>query len=133
MAIKDLTIDQESIEEEIIEQIVSPYVRYDLKQKSIVFLPREDGKLNIPQKITLYLLSLKGWKFIEGVKDVTMEAMPKEVGEAIGENNSTVRNHLQNLRETGLIYKMKNGAYTVLPHSVYKIKNLLEKGAASGR
>lgn len=132
MAIKDLTIDQESIEEEIIEQVVSPYVRYDSRQKSVVLLPGESAKLNIPQKIALYLLSLKGWKFIEEVKDVTTEAMPKEISEAIGENNSTVRNHLQNLRQRGVIYKTKNGAYTVLSHSVDKIKDLLEKGAVNG-
>lgn len=127
MALKDLTIDQELIEEEIIEQVVSPYVRYDPKQKSVVLLPGDDGKLNIPQKIALYLLSLKGWKFIEEAKDVTTEAMPKEISVAISENNSTVRNHLQNLRQKGIIYKTKNGSYTVLPHSVQKIKNLLEK------
>lgn len=126
MALKNLVVDLETIEEETIEQIVSPYIRYDPKQKSAILLGDESSRLNIPQKITLYLLALKGWRFIEGGKDIPQEATPKAISEVIGENGSTVRNHLQVLRREGVIYKTISGAYTILPQSVYKIKKILK-------
>lgn len=126
MTLKDLIIDRETIEEETIEQIVSPHVGYDPKQKSVILLGDKTSKLNIPQKITLYLLALKGWRFIEGGKDIPQEATPKVISEVIGENGSTVRNHLQALRREGVIYKTASGAYTILPQSIYKIKKILK-------
>ncbi len=129
MALKNLVVDQEIMEEETIEQIVSPYVGYDPKQKSVILLGDESSKLNIPQKITLYLLALKGWRFIEGGKDIPQEATPKVISEVLGENSSTIRNHLQVLRREGVIYKTSSRAYTILPQSVYKIKKILKIGS----
>jgi len=54
------------------------------------------------------------------------EVVPKEIALVIGENSSTVRNHLQALRREGLIYKTNSGAYTILPHSVQRIKKIIE-------
>ena len=125
MALKDLIVDQEVIEEELIEKIVSPYVRYDPKQKLVV-LVNDGDRLDISQKITVYLLALKGWRFIEGGKDMPLEAFPKEISAAIVENGSTVRNHLQVLRREGVINKTPSGKYTILPQGVNRVKKLLK-------
>lgn len=126
MGLKDLVVDQETIEEELIENLVSPHVRYDPKQSLIVFIDTGPSSLDVSQKIVLYLLALKGWKFIEGGKNIASKATPKQMSESIGENGSTVRNHLQTLKRDGVVYKTASGEYTILPQSVHKIRKFLE-------
>ena len=124
--LKNLTIDQEKIEEKLIEEIVSPFVRYDPKRKSIILLVEKTKNLKIPQKVLLCLFALKGWRFFDLKEIPPEEAMPKEIALSIGENSSTVRNHLQVLRREGLIYKTNSGAYTILSHSAQRIKETIE-------
>src|SRR5258706_8499050 len=105
MPLKDLTIDQNALEENLIENLISPYLRYDLRQKSIVFLRDKLSSLSISQKIVLYLLALRGWQYFKDASDTAQYAKPKDIAVATGENGSSIRTNLQVLLKMGLIQK----------------------------
>lgn len=124
MALSDLIIDQNSLQESLIESIVSQYIRYDPSQRVVVFLPDKINDLTIGQKIVMYLFALRGWQYLENTSDIPQEAQPKEVAEAIAENGSTVRSSLQFLLKEGLVQKKPSG-YSVSSIGINKVQNFL--------
>ncbi len=128
MALSDLIIDQNSLQESLIENIVSQYIRYDPNQRVVVFLPEKVNELTIAQKIIMYLLALKGWQYLNDTNNISQEAQPKEISEVISENGSTVRSNMQFLLKEGLVQKKPTG-YSVSSISINKVQNfLLSKG-----
>lgn len=125
MALKDLVIDQNALNEELIENLVSSYVRYDVNQKVIVFLPEKMQELAIPHKIVIFLLALRGWEYFENATDIPQDAQPKDISIAIMENGSTTRTYLQVLLKKGLVKKV-SAKYSVLPTTINKIQNYLQ-------
>ncbi len=105
MALKDLTIDQSKVLEDLIEKNVSSYIRYETNQKIVVFLPEALRGLSVAKKIIVFLLALKGWPYVCDSEDISQEAQPKDIAKAIVENGSTVRNNLQSLLKDGFVQK----------------------------
>ena len=131
MALKDLLIDVDQIEEKAIEGLVGVFVRYDPEKKIVIFLPDETVKLSTAQKIVIFLTALRGWRFLRKDSSSKLEiASPKDIALAIGENRSTVRNHIQQLSKKGLIYKTRNGRYKVASYAIPKIQSYLKKGTS---
>lgn len=127
MALKDLTIDQGKLQEELIENSITLHVRYDTNQKMVVFLPDASKNLSIPKKILVYLLALKGWQYVLDSQEISQEAQPKDISKAIMENGSTVRNNLQILLRDGFI--QKNGTkYSISTIAINKIQDYLQNG-----
>jgi len=124
MALKDLTIDQNALQEELIESLVASYIRYDVSQRVVIFLPEKVQELTIPQKIVVYLLALKGWQYFDNSENVLQDAPPKAIAEAIMENGSTTRSNLQILLKKGLILK-NSTKYSIPSIAIHKIQNYL--------
>jgi DNA-binding MarR family transcriptional regulator len=126
MALKDLIIDQNILQEEIIEKIVSPYVRYDIDQKAVVFLPDSFRILSVQQRIIIYLVALKGWKYFEEGEKISEDVQPKEIADSLKENGSTVRSHLQALIRRGMVQKkVKN--YSISLSAFNKVEDFIKK------
>jgi len=129
MALKDLTIDYGKVQEEQIEQIVGSYIRYDERQ-GLVILGREGRELSVDQKILVYLIARKGWRFFEFKKEEERpaeEARPKEIAEGIFENRSTVRRHLMELKNDGWVHKAVGGGYIVPNHILDEAENIITR------
>ena len=125
MALKDLTIDQNALQEELIESLVTSYIRYDINQKLVVFVPENIRNLTIPRKIVLYLLALRGWQYFDNSQDIPQDARPKDIAIAVMENGSTIRSYLQVLLKRGLIQNI-SGKYSIPPVSIGMIQNYLQ-------
>lgn len=127
MALKDLTIDQTKILEELIENTVGSFIRYDTNQKAVVFLPEALRELSVLKKILIFLLALKGWPFVLESEDISQEAQPKDIAKAIMENGSTVRNNLQSLLKDGFIQKGVT-KYSISTLATTRIEDFIKNG-----
>ncbi|WKZ26095.1 MAG: hypothetical protein QY322_02170 [bacterium] len=126
MALKDLTIDQGQMLEELIESSVSSYIRYDINQKAVIFLPEALRNLSVQKKILIYLLALRGWPYVIESTDISQEAQPKDIAKAITENGSTVRNNLQSLLKDGLILKSAT-KYSISQIAITRIEDFMRE------
>lgn len=123
MALKDLTIDKSKATEEIIESIIKPYIRYDVNSKSIFFLPKST-ELNNAKQILIYLVALKGWKFVTK-ESISWEISPSKLEEITGIKGGTLRPTLKNLKDTKMIVVNK-GEYSIPDYNIIKVKNISE-------
>lgn len=110
MSLKDLTISLNQVTEELIEQIVSPFIRYDLENSQIFFLP-ESNILSARARILIFLTATKGWEFLDPEKNTAIA--PREIENATGISGGTVRPLLGELVNDRLIVRTGTGAYEV--------------------
>lgn len=101
MALKDLTIKGSVLTEKQVEDIVSNYVRYDVKEKQIILLPASNALPN-KQKVLVYLVALQGWPFLTS-ELVPTDAAPASIGKAINIAGGTLRPILKELKDSHTI------------------------------
>jgi hypothetical protein len=107
MALKDLAASRSSVNEDVIEEIVKDFVRYDVDDQSIVLTP-EASKLTVRQKILTYLTANEGWCYVnDGIE--TPSVSPKALEEPLGAPGGTVRGKLAELAKDNLIKKDGRG------------------------
>ena len=107
MGLKDLIASKSSLAEDVIEEIVSEYVRYDTDHKA-VFLTPEGHELSGKSKVLIYLVALQGWPFV--MDDVVpTDAKPGEIEEHTAIPGGTLR---PLLKEWLVKYKFKNWKVT---------------------
>jgi len=114
MALKDLTIKGSVLTEKQVEDIVSKYVRYDVEERQIHFLPAFTP-LKTRDKVLIYLVALNGWPFLSK-EPLPTEASPATIGKAINIPGGTLRRILMELKvvhlisATGRLYKVQSAA-----------------------
>ncbi len=129
MPLKDLTIDKSKAIEELIESIIKPYIRYDPNSKSIFFLPKTE-ELNNIKKALVYLVALKGWKFIAD-EPIPFEVKPDTISRNTGIKGNTLRPMLSGLKERKIII-VKSGKYSIPDFNMQQVKSIIEKEATVG-
>lgn len=129
MPLKDLTIDKSKATENLIESIIKPYIRYDTNSKSIFFLPGAE-ELNNIKKVLVYLVALKGWKFVTD-EPTPYEAKPDTISKHTGTKGNTLRPILSGLKERKIII-VKSGKYSIPDFNIQNVKSIVEKEAAVG-
>jgi hypothetical protein len=122
MGLKDLIASKSSLAEDVIEEIVSEYVRYDTDHKA-VFLTPEGHELSGKSKVLIYLVALQGWPFV--MDDVVLtDPKPGEIEEHTGIPGGTLRPLLKELKDRRIIIE-KGGRYSVLSAALRSIKKEL--------
>lgn len=132
MALRDLIASKASLAEDVIEEIVSEYVRFDTDEKAVFLTPESDGLSN-KAKALVYLVALQGWPFV--IDDVVpVDAKPADIEKQTGIPGGTLRPILKELKD-GRIVIEKGGHYSVLSSALRTIKAELEssRGAVTRR
>ncbi|OGD83155.1 hypothetical protein A2165_01275 [Candidatus Curtissbacteria bacterium RBG_13_40_7] len=127
MTLSDLIIDVDKITEETLESALKGYVGYDPSQRIIILTP-EGRKLNQINKVLVFLLAQKGWKFVIKEGEPPQEGLkPKDLGKLLSLGDS-IRPVLKKIKDKGLIYLQKDGAYVIPNNMVLEVIDTLKKG-----
>lgn len=130
MSLKDLIASKSSLAEDVIEEIVSEYVRYDTDHKA-VFLTPEGHELSGKSKVLVYLVALQGWPFI--LDDVVpMDPKPGEIEKHTGIHGGSLRPLLKELKDRRIVIE-KGGRYSVLSAALQSIKKELGSAPSASR
>jgi hypothetical protein len=119
MALRDLIADKSSLDEAAIEDIVAPYLRYDIEAQELTFLSPFAGLSN-KAKILVYLVGLQGWKFVSQ-EPVANDARPADIEAATGIPGGSVRPVLRELSDNHILAE-RGGSYSVRATGLSAIK-----------
>lgn len=123
MALKDLVASNSALTEETVEAIVNAYIRYDIEEAEVVFLP-EFNDLSNSHKILVFLSALQGWRFvIDDEQAVSMK--PGELEKKTGIPGGSLRPALRTLAQQKLLGD-KDGSYFARPASLASIRKEIE-------
>lgn len=128
MALKDLVASKASLAEDVIEEIISEYVRFDLDHKEIGFTPEAHGLSN-KAKILMYLVALQGWPYV-AEEVVPVDAKPGEIEHHTKIPGGSLRPLLKELKDRNIVSE-KGGRYSVRAVALRTIQAELD-GKAEG-
>ena len=120
MALRDLIASAASVNEEVIEEIVKTYVRYD-PQASEIVLTHNGAKLSNHQKVLAFLTANEGWIYVDKGRAVS-PIRPKEMEAPLGMKGGSLRPCLGRLLKDNLI-KREGSGYRIVPANLPKIRS----------
>ena len=126
MALKDHITDSAKLSEAEIEAIVGGLLKYDPTSQAVVFLPKAQ-ELSAEKKILLYLVALRGWKFVIEKNPPAADASPKEIERTTGIKGGTLRPILRDLSASKILDSRK-GKYEIPAHNLSLVREAMSGG-----
>lgn len=115
------------VPEPALENLLKGLVIYDELEKNILFTPIA-LRLDNTKKILLLFISIKGWRFIGGIKGKIFEFLrPVEIEKKLNIPGGSLRPLLRKLKSDGLISKTKDG-YFIPDVFVMEIGKIFQRG-----
>jgi hypothetical protein len=122
----DLLIDREQVNEELLREVLLPYIGIDADRKEIV--PKQQwNSLNADRKVLIYLLARKAMVVLPTVQLEIEGALPKDIEDSTGIPGGTLRPKLRNLKRLGLLTQDREGRYYVPSHALSQMNELLKE------
>ena len=110
MALKDLIVDSGAVAEEVIEKIISVYVKYEVDPPAIVFTPESNALGNV-EKVIVYFVAVLGWKYVVDEPPV-VSTKPADLEEALGIHGGSLRPVLKKLKDNHFLV-VADGHYSI--------------------
>lgn len=120
--LKDLVVDEEEIDQELLTEILTPHVRITKQAGRPVFTP-QFSSLSSTGKILVYLLARRAAVKL-GLTKEPPQATPKEISDATGVKYGTVKPAVVGLARQGLL-STQAGKYSVSGHALLKAKEAI--------
>lgn len=119
MALKDLTTSARQLSEAQIEELVTPYARYDPEAGVVVLLPQA-ARLQTRHRVLVYLAALQGWPYVTD-KALPTSATPADLSQALHIPGGTLRPLLKSLKEAHLV-RSSGTKYSVVTGAIEAIR-----------
>jgi hypothetical protein len=125
----DLFVKKEEINRELLARLLVSYVKiYVDKDTPEIVLTKETQKLNIREKLLIYLLARKAIVFRLGEEVYTEYVSPMEIEKETGLKGGSIRPLLRQLLDERLVANDANEkGYYVPTHAIENIVEMLEK------
>lgn len=107
MPLKDLVANKAALTESAIEEIVRPYLRYDIDARELVLTP-EGASLKNEARILVYLVGNLGWRFVRDDEGI-VATKPADLEAALSIPGGTLRPVLKNLKDRNLVHSNDQG------------------------
>lgn len=124
--LEKLFVDEETISEEILYDLLEPYIRFSKKTNEII---PTDNFINLKNelKILITLIAIKALFMLN--KRENDKVSPKELEKLTSLKGNTIRPILKRLYDQRIILKDAKGKYFVPPTSISIIRNLLKESS----
>jgi DNA-directed RNA polymerase specialized sigma24 family protein len=109
-SLKDLTVDEEKVSEELLYDLLSRYIRIG-EQSGRLFPEEEFQELSSGRKVVVVLLTQKARSELDMVETEWMA--PSEISEDSGIKTGTVHPKVRELEQDGVIESDGDGSYRV--------------------
>ena len=129
MALKDHVTDSAKLSEDEIESIIADHTKYDPTNQSIVLLPKA-LELSVEKKILLYLVALRGWKFVVEENPPASDASPRDIELVTGIRGGTLRPMLRALVQSRMLESRK-GRYEIPAHNLGRVREAMMGGGTT--
>lgn len=124
MSLIDLIVDEGNLDENLLEKIITPYIRF-AKDNGRVRLTPSAVNLTIGEKIILYLLGKKAAKKLGMWPYITENSLPIDIENDLGIPGGSLRPNLMNLYSKSFLEKDQEGKYYVPNHVLPDIEKHL--------
>ena len=125
MPLRDLLVTEKAVTEELLESILSGYVKLAEDTRRAVLTP-EGAKLPARARILLVLAARHAWRFVEPGAEQDLSLPLSEISEQTGLSGNTVRPTLKELKDKRIVESPRAGAYGLPPHSLSSVASELE-------
>lgn len=122
--LSDLVVSEDELNEELLHDILSRYVRISDDTGSIIRQPPFED-LIAREKILVVLLARKASVTLDEISVENEHMSPSEISEEVGIKKGTVSPSVRELDEMGLV-ENDDGNYRVPNHNLERVKSVIE-------
>jgi len=124
MDLKDLIVDEEKVNEEVLYQVLAPYIGIGSTTNTILLKPEFYKLSDSKKKILIYLTARKALAFLGKLEGEGVG--PTEVAKKTNIKKGTVFPAIRKLEDEGLV-ENDDGKYFIANHNITKIKEILDE------
>lgn len=118
MPLKDLLVSEQTVSEELVEEILEGNARLASDTQKVLLTP-EGSRLPARAKVLLVLAAQHAWRFVAPGHDGDISLTVKQIQEQTGLPGNTLRPALKGLKEAYMIESPSEGRYRLPGHALH--------------